>query len=529
MPIVSADKFQYFQPSTGLSNIPHRMVVPGSPTIPSEPATGAARMILGVGDALEKMGKVIREAQVKDDVQRFTLGAMDELSRAEQEVSREGSHRDMPERFQGKLQEIGKRYQERIGQDPAVRAGFGEKFGLLAQHHVERVRTQSWRRELDQQQAGAIAAGSTALNLVGQARSMGEVRLHMQDYLDSLDYKAQNGLVDASWAAGQRVLFEGRVGGMLVEQDMLVDPGLTIEKLTREDLSDIYPGLGEEKRVDYLRIAKQQMEQRQSEALQLQARRERLEEKAHKDLLEKNYGDALVAYSQGQLTETMVQDLLSRRAIDPDKGASLLKDMRGEGRREENDPVVLGGLASDLELGRDITERLTLAQARGQVKTETFIALRKQQADQKFKRGLSYVGALKPSDADKWSPDKHVRYADAVDEYSSRVASGQDPLEVSQDIVGRYLDDVRRTARGILRPRFLEGDKGDISALEQAKEKTAQAFQAGKIDASEFAREAERLDLLSELALQRGANAEELSSEELKEREKKLRKQGKKQ
>ena len=528
MPIVSADKFQYFQPQAGIGNIKGRMIVPGSPSIPSEASTAASRMILGVGDALEKMGKVIREAQVKDDVQRFTLGAMDELSQAEQEVSREGSHRDMPERFQARLGEIGKKYTEQIGQDQAVRSAFAEKFGILAQHHVERVRTQSWRRELDQQHAVAIEAGGTALNLVGQSRSMGEIELHMNDYLASLDYKAANGLVDASWAAQQKEIFRGRAAGMLVEQDIFVDPGGALQKLTAKDVAAFYPGLTEEKRIDYLRVARAQFEHLENEGLQAMNRREVLQEKAKRDTQEKNYGDALVAFSKNELTETRVQDLLSRREIDPDKGASLLSNLRGEGRREENDPVTVGALVERLEYGMDITGDLASAHAKGKIKTETLLSMRKSQADTKYKRGLTYVGALKPSDADKWSPDKHVRYAEAVDEYSSRVASGQDPLDVSKDIVGRYLDDVRRTARGILKPRFLDGDKTDVSALDAAKEKTAQAFQEGRIDATEFGRESERLQLLTEMALKARGDSEELTSEELKEREKKVKKQSKK-
>ncbi len=528
MPIVSSDKFQYFQPQAQVGNIQGRMIVPSVPSVPSEPMVAGARFQLRIGEEIEKLGKAIHTAQVKDDVQRLTLGAMDELSRAEVEISREGSHRDMPARFEERLGEIRERYQTQTAVDREVASAFNEKFGILAQNHLERVRLQSWRRELDQQQAGAIESGSAALNLIGKSQNMREVQLHMKDYLDSIEFKARTGLIDASWAAGQKELFKGRVGGMLVEQDILVSPELAIQRLTQQDLKSIYPGLSEEKRVDYLRIAGEQFTQRQNEAIAAQNRKERVEERAKKDAQEKAYGDALISFSKGELSETMVQGLLSRREIDPDKGASLLSSLRSDGRREENDPVVLGDLVASLELGRDITEPLTSARTRGQVKTETFIALRKEQANEQFRRGLNLINGLKPSESDKWSPDKHIRYTEAVDEYSSRVASGQEPIEVGREILGRYMGDVRRTARGILRPRYLDGDKLDPGALEEAKEKTAQAFQAGKIDASEFAREAERLQLLTELAQRARADAEELTSEELKAREKKVRKQGKK-
>jgi len=38
--------------------------------------------------------------------------------------------------------------------------------------------------------------------------------------------------------------------------------------------------------------------------------------------------------------------------------------------------------------------------------------------DRNFKQGMGYISrALKPSEADKWTPDRHVRFAEAVDDF----------------------------------------------------------------------------------------------------------------
>ena len=102
--------------------------------------------------------------------------------------------------------------------------------------------------------------------------------------------------------------------------------------------------------------------------------------------------------------------------------------------------------------------------------------------------------------ADKWSPDIHLRYADAILEYSMRVRQGQKPLDVGRDIVDRYTDHISRTIVGLPVPRFLSGEKRNISDLRDAQRKTAEAYLNNQLSKEEYTFETNNLSMLIDLA-----------------------------
>jgi hypothetical protein len=506
MPIVSADKFTYFRPTAGVSNIKAQAFTPVIPATPDEVSKLTGAFQIKVGDELERMGKTIRAAQVRDDVQRFTLRALEDVSTAEAEEMQQGSHRDLPDRFQDRLKGIHAKYREEIGGDTDVLSAWGEKFGTLAQHHTERVRFSSWRRELDQQQASTIESEAATLGLVGKAQSMQEIRTITGDYIANGDAKARAGLVDASWWAGQKINFGRKVGSSLVEQDLLVEeagavpPGVAVRKLTSEQWESHYPGLTEDRRNLYLKHALDQTRQIKNQARIDEDREERAAEKAVKTAQENAYGDALVMHSQGRLTEPMIQNLISTRRIDPDKGKTLIDSVRGEARREDkgvNNPVVLGDLVTRLEMGADIGPDLDRAQARGEVKDETYIGLKKQLADKNFKRGSDYVSkALRPGEMDRNDQGKNLRYASAMEEYVSRVSAGEKPMEAADDVVLTALGKRRNAFAALPQPMFLEGDRNDLGNLNKAWVRTVEQFNAGNLAPEVYQREIRVLDEL---------------------------------
>lgn len=240
-------------------------------------------------------------------------------------------------------------------------------------------------------------------------------------------------------------------------------------------------------------------------------------EKEKKDELERNFGIMVNMYSQGTLTEEYIRGSIKLRNIDPDKGLAMINRLRSEARLAkedvENNPVIVGSLASDIELGLDVSDRMDQALMTGNIKSGTYINLKAKLGDREFKRGLYYINrALQPSPADKWTPDTHVRFAEAIDDYQSRVAQGQNPIEVAREIVNLNIGHIRRTISGLRTPRFLAGEKTSILDLALAKTITIGKYEAGAITIEEFNREAKLIkqleSLLNQLSDREGINTD---------------------
>lgn len=263
MPVISDDKFKYFQPQEGLSSVRGAMVVPGVVSVPSEAQSAGARVVMSIGDELEKMGAKIGQARVKDDIARYTLSALGELSDAEREVVRTGDYRTAPSRFRDKMDEIRARYDDLAGVDPEVRSGFAEKFGYYAESHLARVQTQSWRRELDQQQAGVIDMADKTLKMIGRSASPAEAAGYRNDFLATVQDKANDGLLDASWAAHFRIAWEKEIGVMQVRRGIERSPEAMLEKLEGKDPAFAF--IGEDTRLVLLKEARAAVRARQIE------------------------------------------------------------------------------------------------------------------------------------------------------------------------------------------------------------------------------------------------------------------------
>ncbi|MBW2632316.1 MAG: hypothetical protein JRC90_11285 [Deltaproteobacteria bacterium] len=226
--------------------------------------------------------------------------------------------------------------------------------------------------------------------------------------------------------------------------------------------------------------------------------------KKKEDEQKANFGAMVVSYSNGELTEERIRGLIKTRSIDPGKGMAMITRLRtsqkDEKEPDENNPVIVGRLASDIELGFDVDERLYLALTNGDIKSETYITLKAKLGDRDFKQGMNYVSrALKPSQADKWTPDRHVRFAEAIDDYQARVGQGQNPIDVAREIVDLNIGHIRRTILGLRIPRFLTGEKTNLMDLALAKTVTVGKYQAGELTIEEFNREAILIKQLEDL------------------------------
>jgi hypothetical protein len=187
---------------------------------------------------------------------------------------------------------------------------------------------------------------------------------------------------------------------------------------------------------------------------------------------------------------------------------------------ETNNPVVVGELGEALAAGQDISADLKSALHAGQIKTETYISMTQKAADQEYKRGARHLAeAMKPSPADRYTPDKNRRYADAVLRFDNLVSSGVKPIDAAQQVVDAYLGDRGRTLNGLPSPRYLQGsDKTDIDALQRAKNQAASAYQFGEIDTQEYKYQMELIEKLEKIARENASGLKSLEDIEKERR-----------
>lgn len=170
-----------------------------------------------------------------------------------------------------------------------------------------------------------------------------------------------------------------------------------------------------------------------------------------------------------------------------------------------DNPWVVAELHDNVERGIEVSaDRLKSLIDSGELSEKTAASIGKHQVDEKSKRAVSYIDkALRPSDADKWSPDKHVKYADAMRLYYAKIESGIDYEEAAYEVVRGYVDGIRRTLRGLRTPEGLSPDqKKDTAALEQAKLKLAEDLRSKKITSEIYFERMKNIDALMQIAVE---------------------------
>jgi hypothetical protein len=370
------------------------------------------------------------------------------------------------------------------------------------------------KREKDHNQAALIGTLDAYSDMVAQAPSFEKAAERVGYARSAIAGAIAAGTIDETTGVKMDKDFVEKSQVNFIQREMLDNP----EGVYKGLIEGKYPELDEARKTQLLKQSQDRAEAVERDRIRIIEHNERQVEKAKKEVQENNYGNALVLYSQSKLTEASVQQMISGRKIDPDKGSHLISLLRTEekqGDKGVNNPRVVADLSTRLELGADIGVDLDAALEKNQIKADTYVSLKKQMADRDFKRGLYHVNyALKPSEADQWTPDKHIRHAEAVEEYSSRVAAGENPLVVSKSIIEMFTSDVRRTIKGIPSPRFLAGDKTSIEALREAQSKTAEAFKKGSLSPEDFNRESDRLQLLMDLVTRLNQNAEAMPADD---------------
>jgi hypothetical protein len=244
------------------------------------------------------------------------------------------------------------------------------------------------------------------------------------------------------------------------------------------------------KRKVMARINSDEAEADHREAESLRKRQQRIKE---------NSLQAWVDYSEGSMTSARLHDLARDQQIDATTFNAIRNDMKDP--TIANDPYVVGALAEAQELGRDISIDLDQAMAAGNIKKETYIAMRTAAAKKGFDRAFKFVVNATKLPSDFYNPDKQLLYAEGLERFNLRVAAGEPPLLVAREVVESWTDDVSRTIIGLPRPRFMPAgmEKGDLAALDQAEQRTIE--NRGRFSTvSEYRMEMDNINALRQLA-----------------------------
>jgi hypothetical protein len=167
-----------------------------------------------------------------------------------------------------------------------------------------------------------------------------------------------------------------------------------------------------------------------------------------------------------------------------------------------DNPYTVTDLQDKIERGIDVTEAIRQAVDSNQLSEKTASSIGRHVVNEKSKRAMQYLDrALRPSDADKWSPDKHLKYADATRLYYAKVANGMDYEQASYEVVKGYIDGVRRTWKGLPTPQGLqESQKKDMASLEAAKQVLVEKLKTKQLSPNEYIEQMKIVDNLLKLA-----------------------------
>ena len=215
-------------------------------------------------------------------------------------------------------------------------------------------------------------------------------------------------------------------------------------------------------------------------------------------------------------------DLHRRRLID---NATYEHAIKAQDSTVIDNPWAVSSLHDQIERGVDVTTAIREAVDNGSLSSKSAATISKHSTDEKSKRAMTYIDrALKPSDADKWSPDKHLKYADATRLYYAKIAGGMDYEQAAAEVVKGYIDGVRRTVRTLPTPEGLTNDqKTDLDALEAHKKALAEKFRANRLTPEVYREQMKAVDSLIKIAVD-SQQADEMDSELELLRKKKLQK-----
>lgn len=446
----------------------------------------AAGELAKVGKAAAKVAEAFHKARQVTELNNAQVETLKKVTDWEKQLDNRSDFDAWEPEFNELVDKIRKDYRERIKDDAVIQALDLDLTKLHLKRSVK-VRHRARKKMIEYGKASFAAQERTYLELYAVSDEDERADIEKRFQVATFEH-LKTGHITAPEAEQRIANFQRRTDRIRAEQALRTAP----EQFNPDDYAHLTP----EDRVSLSDHALRIAESRRKERIRQESRAEKEAEKEHERLLEENEYELWRKFHAGALTVEELENMARARRIDKDGYNALRKALdKDDDAPATNNPVVLGELGEKLERGIDIRRELKQALKNHQIKPETYATMLRQSTQKAYKQGLAFVSSsLRPSAADKWDIGKHSRYANAVDEYNRRVADGEDPDEVSHDIVRQYIGQdrnlLRQAVKGYRRPRFLQGDIESLPALDAAATATRSAFLAGRITEQEYDREA---------------------------------------
>lgn len=489
-----------------------RYIAPVIPQPRMSPAAVSApsRALAGVGQQFEALGN--RGLQIAGAIEKQEKDAERALKAVQIENGLRNDMDQVAESFYNRidydrfeddaaktLKDIREKYKSLVGDDQVLGLAFEKAFSAQSSSLMKVVRDKK-RQVISERGLGEFQISyNQALRDYSGATSPEERRLiKTQLQMKALTLVSSH-IMSLKQAEDFVHNFENNAEEVRADQWIEVDAQGALEALKGGSFDTLSPKVKQEKIEKALsKIKTQDNEERRDDE-----RLERKLEKIRKDVQDQNELDMWEKYYNDNLTESELDNLAERRLIDT-TAYHTLRDKLAKEEKAENNPVIVGNIAEAIEL-RNFDQARTLMEdslVSGQIKPETYISYRKAIAEKTFGDGMSYLNkAFQPSEL---STDFYwkQKWADGQASYIQRVASGENAMIAANDIVNLAKSDVIRTYNRYINPRFLVGQKNDIKALDDAKQKTIEAYRKGEINEDIYKSEMELIKNIL-LSLQR--------------------------
>jgi hypothetical protein len=327
---------------------------------------------------------------------------------------------------------------------------------------------------------------TTALDSYSNELDPNQRKLIADRFIAEAHQMAESGIIPFKEAVDLSKNFTDSAESVRVEKAIQADPLKAIADL-RGGEYQLNPTIKQQK----IEKAQTKIDQDERQAKIEEDRLDRQMEKVRKTVIDKNDLDMEQAYYNGTLKVKDLDALASNQMISLGT-YNRIKEKLNKGEPDQNDRFVVGEIASMIEM-HDIEgarKALETAANKGQIKTETYVSMRKELASKAFGDATRYVNKYTEPSPLETNMDMMFRRAqinaDAIDELTLRAGKGEDPGVVKYEIIKRIKGTQEKVISQMRDPKFLTGDKVDRKALAEAKQKTLDAFRNGTISGPDY-------------------------------------------
>jgi len=475
-----------------------------SPEMPLGVASGPARAAAESASAVAKFGRYgaediteVQEAEEKAvralkslEIEREFRGDIDKISESYFErIDYENFETDLDKQ----LEELREDYAEKIGDDQSL----GLAFERMFTQHSSTLRNVIRDKKRQVVTERAIGEYQISYNQLLDDYSNESDPAKLEIIKKDLEIKTMslvaNHVMTLKNAEGYIQNFNDSAESVRADKLIEIDP-----KKAEKDLKggefELSPKIKQQKIEKALAQQKQNETQERIRKNEEEKRFKEAEKEAHDEeelkvadlILKGKYDDAFEIVSKSNL-------------LSGSEKISLTNTIEKKEEVEDN-PLVVGDFSESIAFGIDVKKELKTALKQKQISGKTYAAMMKALSKERSSLAVKILNeALAPSQLDRWSPDKNLKHSQATIDMLYKIAAGKDPIEASLETIEDYTSHLRRTRNGLPKPTYLDGDKNDVTALNEAEEVTVTAYELGIMSPDEYSRQIETINDLKGL------------------------------